>query len=59
MPLIPSLGWQRQVELDEFEASFTYRQNSRTGFKVTDKPCLIKTKSKPVVCMGTGTIPLK
>ena len=44
MPLIPTLGRQRQVELCEFEGSLVYRASSRTGFKAAEKPCLGKTK---------------
>ena len=30
-PLVPALGWQRQVDLCEFEASLVCRANSRTA----------------------------
>ena len=47
MPLIPTLGRQRQVDLCEFEASLVYIVSSRTGSKATEKPCLEKPKPKP------------
>ena len=37
---------QKQADLCEFEASLAYRVSSRTGSKVTEKPCLKKTKTK-------------
>ena len=35
MPLIPALGWQRQVDFCEFEASLIYRTSSRTGSRAS------------------------
>ena len=35
---------QTQVDLCEFAASLVYRENSRTGSKATEKPCLKKQK---------------
>jgi hypothetical protein len=46
MPLIPALGRQRQVDLDEFEASLVYRMSSRTARATQRKPCLKKPKGK-------------
>ena len=39
-PLIPVLGRQRQMDLCEFKVSLVTRASSRTGSKVTEKPCL-------------------
>ena len=48
MPLIPILGRQKQVDLWEFKASLVWstRASSKTGFKVTEKPCLKKPKNQ-------------
>lgn len=47
MPLIPELGWERDVDLCEFEDNVVYRGNFRTGFKDTQKnPVSLKRKRK-------------
>lgn len=38
MPVIPSFGRKRQVDLNEFEASQVYKESSSTARAVTLKP---------------------
>jgi hypothetical protein len=45
MPLMPTLGRQRQVELCEFKASLVYRVSSRTA-KATQRNPFLKNKTK-------------
>ena len=49
MPLIPTLGRQRQVEICEFGANLVYKASSRTGCKATQinqrNPVSKKTKT--------------
>lgn len=49
MPLIPTLGRQKQAELWEFKVSLVYEASSKTGSKAAEKPSLEKkqkTKTK-------------
>ena len=53
MPLIPALGRQRQVDLNEFEASLVYKASSRTARTVTHRNPLSQKQNK------TKTLSLK
>jgi hypothetical protein len=54
MPLVPALGWQRQVDFFEFEASLFYRVISSTRERnpVTRK----KEKEKYIQEYGQGFV---
>ena len=53
MPLIPSLGRQRQANLCEFEASLVYRASSRVAKATQKNPVWCwgrRNKRKPFLC---------
>jgi hypothetical protein len=45
MSLASELGWQRQVDLCEFEASLIYRVSSRAA-KASQRNLVLKNKAK-------------
>ena len=57
MPLIPTLGRQRQGDLHEFEASLVYKSNSRTVKAVTPRNSVLKTKNKQTKNKRGGWLP--